>query len=93
MGIHGSVAGRSHRVAIDASVRVRHQLLRRPWRARGASVGVESSLHVISRGDLTIFVERWVSAVLLALAALALALAVLPAIRRKREVVFADEED
>ena len=48
---------------------------------------------IISRGDLTIFVERPVSAVLLALAAGALVLAVLPAIRRKREVVFKDEED
>jgi TctA family transporter len=48
---------------------------------------------IISRGDLGIFVERPVSAVLLALAIVALALAVLPAIRKKREVVFADEED
>ena len=47
----------------------------------------------ISRGDLTTFVERPVSAVLLALAAVALVLTILPAIRRKREVVFAEEED
>jgi putative tricarboxylic transport membrane protein len=46
---------------------------------------------IISRGDLTIFVERPVSAVLLALAAIALAIAVLPAIRRKREEVFVED--
>ena len=48
---------------------------------------------IISRGDLSIFVERPVSAVLLAFAVAALALAVLPSIRRKREVVFAEEDD
>ncbi len=47
---------------------------------------------IISRGDLTTFVERPVSAVLLAIAAAALVLAILPAIRRKREVVFSEEE-
>jgi TctA family transporter len=47
---------------------------------------------IISRGDLTTFVERPVSAVLLAVAAAALVLAILPAIRRKREVVFSEEE-
>jgi TctA family transporter len=47
---------------------------------------------IISRGDLMIFVERPVSATLLLLAAAALALAVLPAIRRRREVVFKEEE-
>jgi putative tricarboxylic transport membrane protein len=47
---------------------------------------------IISRGDLTIFVERPVSAVLLLLAAAALTLAVLPAIRRRREEVFKEEE-
>jgi TctA family transporter len=48
---------------------------------------------IISRGDLMTFVERPVSAGLLALAVAALVLAVLPAIRRKREVVFADEDE
>ena len=48
---------------------------------------------IISRGDLTTFIERPVSAVLLAIAAAALILAILPAIRQKREVVFAEEED
>ena len=48
---------------------------------------------IISRGDLMTFVERPVSAGLLALAVVALVLAVLPAIRKKREVVFADEDD
>jgi len=48
---------------------------------------------IISRGDLTTFVERPVSAALLAIAVIALALAVLPAIRRKRDVVFKDEDE
>ena len=48
---------------------------------------------IISRGDPSIFVSRPISAVLLALAAAALVLAVLPAIRRRREEVFAEEED
>ena len=48
---------------------------------------------IISRGDLMTFVERPVSAGLLALAVVALILAVLPAIRRKREVVFAEEDE
>jgi putative tricarboxylic transport membrane protein len=47
---------------------------------------------IISRGDPMIFIERPVSAVLLALAVAALVIAVLPAIRRRREVVFAEEE-
>lgn len=47
---------------------------------------------LISRGDPTVFVTRPISAVLLACAALALVLAVLPAIRRKRDVVFAEDE-
>ncbi|HET7677863.1 MAG TPA: tripartite tricarboxylate transporter permease [Candidatus Limnocylindrales bacterium] len=46
---------------------------------------------IISRGDPTIFVTRPISAVLLAAAVLALAVAVLPAIRKKREVVFQEE--
>jgi putative tricarboxylic transport membrane protein len=47
---------------------------------------------IISRGDLTTFIDRPVSAALLALALGALVLAVLPAIRRQREVVFSEEE-
>ncbi len=47
---------------------------------------------IISGGDPTVFVTRPVSAVLLALAAAALVVTVLPAIRKKREVVFQDEE-
>jgi len=47
---------------------------------------------LISRGDPTVFVTRPISAVLLGLAAIALVLAVLPMIRRKRDVVFAEDE-
>jgi TctA family transporter len=47
---------------------------------------------IISRGDPTIFVTRPISATLLALAALALALAVLPSVRRQRDEVFVEEE-
>ncbi len=46
---------------------------------------------IISHGDPTVFVTRPISLVLLIAAALALVLAVLPAIRRKREVVFQEE--
>ncbi|MDQ3937992.1 MAG: tripartite tricarboxylate transporter permease [Chloroflexota bacterium] len=48
---------------------------------------------IISRGDPSIFLTRPISGVLLALAVAALIIAVLPAIRRKREVVFTEEED
>jgi putative tricarboxylic transport membrane protein len=48
---------------------------------------------IISRGDPMIFVERPVSAVLLAIAVVALVVAVLPAIRQKREEVFVEEAD
>ena len=48
---------------------------------------------VISRGDPTVFLTRGTSLALLIVAALALIVAVLPAIRRKREVVFADEDE
>jgi putative tricarboxylic transport membrane protein len=44
----------------------------------------------IGRGDLTTFVRRPISGALLAVAFLVLAVAVLPAIRRKREEVFAE---
>jgi len=43
---------------------------------------------VISRGNLMVFVERPVSAVLLALAAVILVIAVLPAMRARREKAF-----
>lgn len=47
---------------------------------------------LISRGDPTVFVTRPISAVLMTLAVFALVLAVLPAIRRKRDEVFAEDE-
>jgi putative tricarboxylic transport membrane protein len=46
---------------------------------------------VISHGDPTTFFTRPISLVLLIVAAIALVLAVLPAIRRRREAVFQDE--
>ena len=46
---------------------------------------------IISRGDPSVFLTRPISAVLLALAVAALVVAVLPAIRKRREVVFAEE--
>ncbi|HEU4383090.1 MAG TPA: tripartite tricarboxylate transporter permease [Anaeromyxobacteraceae bacterium] len=45
---------------------------------------------VIGRGDLGTFVQRPVSAVMLAVGLLALLAAVLPAVRRRREVVFTE---
>jgi TctA family transporter len=48
---------------------------------------------IISRGDPMIFLERPVSAVLLALAVAALFIAVIPTIRRQREEVFRAEDD
>src|SRR5688572_901718 len=47
---------------------------------------------IISRGDTSVFLTRPISAVLLALAVAALVVTVLPAIRRRREVVFAEED-
>ncbi|WP_425569522.1 tripartite tricarboxylate transporter permease [Nonomuraea salmonea] len=47
---------------------------------------------IISRGDASVFVTRPISATLLALTVLALVVAVLPAIRRRREVVFTDDD-
>src|SRR5690606_38141759 len=44
----------------------------------------------IARGDLMTFVERPVSGVLLAVALVVLVLALLPAVRKSREEVFAD---
>jgi TctA family transporter len=46
---------------------------------------------IISHGDPTTFVTRPISLTLLVIAAMALVLAVLPAIRRKREVIFQEE--
>ncbi|SMQ72887.1 TctA family transporter [Devosia lucknowensis] len=47
---------------------------------------------IISRGDPTIFVTRPISATLLALALLAVLIAVLPAIRKKRAEVFVEDD-
>jgi putative tricarboxylic transport membrane protein len=46
---------------------------------------------IISRGDPSVFVTRPLSLILLILAVAAFVIAVLPAIRRKREVVFEEE--
>jgi TctA family transporter len=46
---------------------------------------------IISHGDPTVFLTRPISLVLLIAAALALVLAIVPAIRQKREVVFQEE--
>jgi TctA family transporter len=47
---------------------------------------------IISRGDPTVFLTRPISLALLVAAALVITIAVLPSIRRKREVVFKEEE-
>ena len=47
---------------------------------------------IISQGDPTTFLTRPISASLLAVAALALLVAVLPAVRKKREVVFVEDD-
>ncbi|HEV7276701.1 MAG TPA: tripartite tricarboxylate transporter permease [Devosiaceae bacterium] len=47
---------------------------------------------IISRGDATVFFTRPISATLLALALLAVVLAMLPAIRRRRDEVFVEED-
>jgi putative tricarboxylic transport membrane protein len=47
---------------------------------------------IISRGDPTIFLVRPISVALLVAAAIALVVALLPSIRRRREVVFQEEE-
>lgn len=47
---------------------------------------------VISHGDPTVFVTRPISLVLLAIAALALIVSALPAIRRRREVIFVEDD-
>ncbi|WMT85656.1 tripartite tricarboxylate transporter permease [Pelagibacterium sp. 26DY04] len=47
---------------------------------------------IISRGDPMVFIERPISATLLALAVAAILVAVLPSIRRKRQEVFVEED-
>jgi TctA family transporter len=47
---------------------------------------------ILGRGDPSIFVTRPISAALLAAAAAAIVIAVLPAIRAKREKVFQEED-
>lgn len=47
---------------------------------------------IISRGDITVFVTRPISATLLGLAVLAVLLALLPSLRRKRAEVFVEED-
>jgi putative tricarboxylic transport membrane protein len=47
---------------------------------------------IISHGDWTVFVRRPLSATLLTIAALVLAVTFLPAVSRKREQVFVEEE-
>jgi putative tricarboxylic transport membrane protein len=46
---------------------------------------------LLSHGDATVFFTRPISAALLSVAAALLIIAALPAIRRKREVVFVEE--
>jgi putative tricarboxylic transport membrane protein len=47
---------------------------------------------IISHGDWTVFVRRPLSASLLFIAALVLVITFLPAVSRKREQVFVEEE-
>jgi len=47
---------------------------------------------IISRGELSVFVTRPISAVLLSLALVALVIAILPAVRRRRDAVFSEDE-
>ena len=47
---------------------------------------------IISRGDPMIFIERPISATLLAMALAAVIVAVLPSIRKKRAEVFVEED-
>jgi putative tricarboxylic transport membrane protein len=47
---------------------------------------------IISHGDWTVFVRRPLSATLLTIAALVLVITLLPAVSRKREQVFVEEE-
>jgi putative tricarboxylic transport membrane protein len=45
---------------------------------------------LIARGDASVFVTRPISAVLLAISAVMLALAILPMIRQRRDQVFTE---
>ena len=54
---------------------------------------LEATRSIDSRGDATVFLTRPISLTLLILAVLAFVVAVLPTIRRKREVVFQGEDD
>ena len=47
---------------------------------------------VISQGDAMVFLEKPISAVMLALAVVLLVLALLPGIARKRQEIFVEEE-
>jgi len=47
---------------------------------------------ILSRGDFSTFVSRPISATLLALAAIVLVIVLLPAVRKKREEVFVEDE-
>ena len=47
---------------------------------------------LLSRGDFTVFLTRPISATLLALSTLALALVIFPAFRKTREEAFHEEE-
>ena len=47
---------------------------------------------ILSRGDPMIFLNRPISATLLIIAALVLVVAVLPSVRKKRDVVFVEED-
>jgi len=47
---------------------------------------------LLSRGDAMVFLERPISLTMLLLAAAALAMVLMPAIRNKREQAFAEEE-
>ncbi|MET8359200.1 hypothetical protein [Micromonospora sp. NPDC005171] len=61
------------------------------WQPEAGPVQAGRAL-IISRGDPSVFLTRLISAALLALAAAALVVAVLPTIRQRRAVVFAEEE-
>ena len=47
---------------------------------------------ILSRGDPTTFVTRPISALLLAIAAAVLVVVLLPAVRKKRDEVFVEED-
>jgi TctA family transporter len=47
---------------------------------------------LLSHSDPTVFITRPISATMLALAAIALAIVMLPALRKKREEAFSEED-